>query len=153
MDLAQLAQLGEFLGGSAVLVTLIYLALQVRHSIKLSQTQIHTDLLSLGHDAFNWKRDPQFAEIAVRADREYEALSAPEKEQYQAYLVQQLNVWEHAHSSYLRGQMTHSFWDAWDGHFRPQMERTSWKAVWASVKPGCAAEFRIHVDSLLDTTP
>ena len=30
MDLAQLANLGEFIGGIAVLVTLIYLALQVR---------------------------------------------------------------------------------------------------------------------------
>lgn len=32
MDLAQLANLGEFIGGVAVLVTLIYLAAQVRHS-------------------------------------------------------------------------------------------------------------------------
>ena len=32
MDLAQLANLGEFIGGVAVLVTLIYLALQVRDS-------------------------------------------------------------------------------------------------------------------------
>ena len=31
MDLSQLANLGEFVGGIAVLVTLIYLALQVRH--------------------------------------------------------------------------------------------------------------------------
>ncbi len=32
MDLTQLANLGEFIGGVAVLVTLIYLALQVRKS-------------------------------------------------------------------------------------------------------------------------
>ncbi len=30
MDLSQLANLGEFIGGVAVLVTLVYLALQVR---------------------------------------------------------------------------------------------------------------------------
>jgi len=34
MDLTQLANLGEFIGGVAVLVTLIYLALQVRHTGK-----------------------------------------------------------------------------------------------------------------------
>ena len=32
MDLAQLANLGEFIGGIAVLVTLIYLAIQVKHT-------------------------------------------------------------------------------------------------------------------------
>ncbi len=31
MDLTQLANLGEFIGGVAVLVTLIYLAVQLRH--------------------------------------------------------------------------------------------------------------------------
>ncbi len=34
MDLTQLANLGEFIGGLAVLVTLIYLAVQVRHNTK-----------------------------------------------------------------------------------------------------------------------
>jgi len=41
MDLTQLANLGEFIGGVAVLVTLIYLALQVRQNTKVvgSNTQ------------------------------------------------------------------------------------------------------------------
>ncbi len=34
MDLTQLANLGEFIGGVAVLVTLIYLALQVRQNTR-----------------------------------------------------------------------------------------------------------------------
>ena len=34
MDLTQLANLGEFIGGAAVLVTLIYLAVQVRQNTK-----------------------------------------------------------------------------------------------------------------------
>ena len=34
MDLTQLANLGEFIGGLAVLVTLIYLALQVNQNTK-----------------------------------------------------------------------------------------------------------------------
>jgi hypothetical protein len=37
MSLAQLANLGEFVGGLAVLVTLIYLAVQVRQSTDLAQ--------------------------------------------------------------------------------------------------------------------
>ncbi len=38
MDLTQLANLGEFIGGVAVLVTLVYLALQVRQSTSAQRT-------------------------------------------------------------------------------------------------------------------
>ena len=43
MDLTQLANLGEFIGGVAVLVTLIYLAVQVRQS---AQAQEHANRLA-----------------------------------------------------------------------------------------------------------
>ena len=39
MDLTQLANLGEFIGGAAVLVTLIYLAVQVRHARREQEAQ------------------------------------------------------------------------------------------------------------------
>ncbi len=38
MDLTQLANLGEFIGGVAVLVTLVYLAVQVRQSTSIQKT-------------------------------------------------------------------------------------------------------------------
>jgi len=46
MDLTQLANLGEFIGGVAVLLTLIYLGVQVRHNtraIKAANHQAQTD--------------------------------------------------------------------------------------------------------------
>ena len=39
MDLTQLANLGEFIGGVAVLVTLVYLAVQIRHTRQQQQLQ------------------------------------------------------------------------------------------------------------------
>ena len=39
MDLTQLADLGEFIGGVAVLVTLVYLAVQVRQSNSLGMAE------------------------------------------------------------------------------------------------------------------
>ena len=41
MELAQLAQLGEFVGGIAVLVTLVYLAVQVRQNTNAVVTTSH----------------------------------------------------------------------------------------------------------------
>ncbi len=47
MDLNQLADIGEFLGGTAVLVTLIYLAVQVSGSKRALKAQAHHDALAM----------------------------------------------------------------------------------------------------------
>ena len=52
MDLSQLANLGEFIGGIAVLVTLIYLAVQVRNARgQLDQQSLSTTLQTI-YDAW-----------------------------------------------------------------------------------------------------
>ncbi len=40
MDLTQLANLGEFIGGVAVLVTLVYLSTQIKQSNRLTRAQV-----------------------------------------------------------------------------------------------------------------
>ncbi len=41
MDLAQLANLGEFIGGVAVLVTLIHLAVQMKGNVQSERAESH----------------------------------------------------------------------------------------------------------------
>jgi hypothetical protein len=48
MDLTQLANLGEFIGGVAVLVTLIYLAVQVRHTRTQQETKPTMKVIGAG---------------------------------------------------------------------------------------------------------
>ena len=69
MELTQLANLGEFIGGVAVLVTLIYLALQVRHT----RRQLDEQSLSTAFQILYEGWDPVFS----RENREllYDGLS------------------------------------------------------------------------------
>lgn len=72
MDLAQLANLGEFIGGVAVLVTLVYLAMQVRHGNQLaflSATQSMLD--SYNHVVDQWYGDlekTRVSKVGLRFD-------------------------------------------------------------------------------------
>ena len=52
MDLTQLANLGEFIGGVAVLVTLVYLALQVRSTQRQLNDQSLTSAFQTLYDAY-----------------------------------------------------------------------------------------------------
>ena len=58
MDLTQLANLGEFIGGFAVLVTLIYLALQMRQNTQLTSAQLRQEITRLSTEvAFRTRID------------------------------------------------------------------------------------------------
>ena len=63
MDLTQLANLGEFIGGVAVLVTLIYLAVQVRQNTSQLRQQTASTVVTNLQAAF----DPIFPNFEVYA--------------------------------------------------------------------------------------
>ena len=128
---------------------LIFLAFEVRHNSNVSQAQIQTELLSLGHETHNWKRDAQFADVVVRASEDYSTLSPAEKTQFDTFVFQFFNVWEHAQGTFRRGLMSASYWEAWDATFRSQMSDNAWLTVWKAAKPHFATEFQDHVDSFI----
>ena len=84
MDLTQLANLGEFIGGVAVLVTLIYLALQVRQSTSAQRTAAELAVADLTYKTvsaystiYEMLADEGLAEIWAKAQRD-EEISATE---------------------------------------------------------------------------
>ena len=87
MDLAQLADLGEFIGGTAVLVTLIYLAVQVRHTRVQQDAQLLTFALQTTYAA----SEPAFysgnMQRLATALNDPEAL--PEEHQFETYAMLQ----------------------------------------------------------------
>ena len=86
MDFTQLANLGEFVGGIAVAVTLIYLAFELHRSRSESQAA-SVDALVSRLDAFNadFHNNAELCEISMRGNDNPEDLgpveSGPAKEQ------------------------------------------------------------------------
>jgi len=79
MDLTQLANLGEFIGGGAVLVTLIYLAIQMRQSTAAQQTAAELGKADVAYKtAYGYSRfyqmlaDEGLAEIWAKAHHDEE---------------------------------------------------------------------------------
>ena len=93
MDLTQLANLGEFIGGVAVLVTLIYLALQVRQNTRQSAGTLQYTMLAEHNRLLEATRaSGEHAAIAVKASRG-DALDPVEEIQFQADVELALNNW------------------------------------------------------------
>ncbi len=78
MDLTQLANLGEFIGGVAVLVTLVYLAVQVRqNTIAIKRSNVRE--VTREHVRAITYTDPELSEIMMRGWADLEALTPLER--------------------------------------------------------------------------
>jgi hypothetical protein len=76
MDWNALGAIGELVGGAAVLVTLIYLAVQVRQSNVAGQRESFRGYVSeLNNRLLEPQRDPEFVELFQRANRDWNSIS------------------------------------------------------------------------------
>ena len=86
MTLQQLAQIGEFLGGASVLVTLIYLAVQLKRNIKAVRSaaaqQTHETLIQA---YFEVACDADLKRIFRAGTRDFHAIDEQEAGQFFAF--------------------------------------------------------------------
>lgn len=93
MDLSQLANVGEFVSGIAMLVTLLYLALQVRHGNQQSAATLQIDIANAFTDAHqSILEHPEHASLLLKLEGG-EELSPVEDRQASAYVNRLINIW------------------------------------------------------------
>ena len=125
MELSQLADLGEFVGGVAVVVTLIYLAAQVRHNtraVKAANNQAQAD----GHCSYLTAifADPQLSETFGQLWNVADAgeLGSAEAHRLSPLLHCAFTQFENAYRSHREGLITEAWWEkqaaALDGWLR-----------------------------------
>ena len=90
MDLTQLANLGEFIGGVAVLVTLIYLAVQVRHTRVQQDNQLLSFALQTTYSATAPMFQTENMKLLETALADSAAISGPQRFAIHAMLSRQV---------------------------------------------------------------
>ena len=91
----------------------------------------------------------RFADVFVRAEKDLSTLSEAEQVQFQTYVFELLNLWEHVMSARQQGLMTESYWIAWNDTFHPSMKNSAWQTIWNTARTHFSAEFQSHVDSYI----
>jgi hypothetical protein len=110
MTLSDLGNLGSFISGIAVAVTLIYLAIQVRQGSKIARASLRQSLA-----------ENQFAQLTLRATDPVirgafrkaslsEALSQDEEAALLDYAVAGIRQWEALYSQYEHGMVAAEDW-------------------------------------------
>jgi len=92
MSLQDLGSLGEFVGGIAVLVTLIYLAVQLRQGNKLNQSASIRTFMHEYNDTLAQVKDPEFTKLLRRGSKDFDGLSRNDQFRVAAWLERMLRT-------------------------------------------------------------
>ena len=100
--LEELGNLGDFIGGVAVLVTLVYLALQIRQNtaqLRIGSEIARTEAYARGVESFSEYRqhlisNPEMAEVYLRGCKDIASLNSVERLRFHLVLQQLFNTLE-----------------------------------------------------------
>ncbi len=112
MDIMELGALGELIGAAAVVVTLGYLAVQIRQSSKSSRQQGYHDLVTRRSDIYNKMVESDgFTAIAIAGFRG-DAMNEIDAQRFTAWMLNYVSHIQDVHLQRKNGIVEEGVWRA-----------------------------------------
>jgi hypothetical protein len=154
VDLTALANLGEFISGVAVVVSLIYLALQVRQNTDSLRTENHARALDrLATQQSRMSTDRDLADVFGRGTLDPRSLTREERIQFSWAFYEMFGSFEFMFQQAERGALPEAVWKRWAA-------TVSWWTslpgvqVWWRAKPApFSASFSAFVEECIRAGP
>ena len=150
MSLSDLASLGTFISGMAVVVTLVFLLLQMRQAnlnqkslMQQGRTQRTLGLLML-------LTNPQLCEIVTRAFKGDPTLSEAEYVAFYGYAAGIFWNYEDSFLQFEAGTLDATSWASDVSSLRRFCTNPAYRAVWSVVRDSIGEGYRSFVDSLME---
>ena len=154
MTLNELGSLGEFISGLAVVVTLIYLALQIRHNTRAVRSSMHQDMVgSTARIAESVSDSPDVGRIVLKADEDYDNLTKEEFIRFEAYAERVFGNFESVFYSYRNSMIEPDLWDSWKSSFLADISRDAMRRFWQDQRPLHLRDFMDFIDQFYQTHP
>ena len=155
MNWDAIGAIGEIVGALAVVVSLVYLAVQVRAQIAESRettTQLVAESFRRSGNII--AGDPNMAEIFIKARETESGLTEAELVQLYGGIAQTFRFWEEAHRLYKRDRIDADMWDGMQKQFAAAMATGPvFQRVWEARRDYYNRDFQVYVDSLDQIEP
>lgn len=147
MDWEAVGAIGQMVAAIAVVVSLAYLASQIRsHSRESRVASVH-ELTEAFRGAITSFQDPNLADVFVRAKNGFEDLPEAERLQFISMVQGVFRVWEDAYYQHLKRRLTDRVWEAMVVQFSGYLSLAGVRRVWEIRKAAYTEDFREFVDS------
>ena len=154
MTLNELGSLGEFISGLAVVVTLIYLALQIRHNTRAVRSSMHQDMVgSTARIAESVSDNPDLSRIVLKADEDYDNLTKEEFIRFEAYAERVFGNFESVFYSYRNSMIEQDLWESWEASYLADISRNAMRRFWHEDRPMHLRDYMDFIDQHYRTHP
>ena len=146
MNWEAIGAVGEVGGAIAVVVSLVYLAIQVRSQVSESRIASVHEITAAFRSAITSSQDPQRAELYARAVKAFDELSEAERIQFISMAQGLLRVWEEAYYQHEAGRLDQRIWKAL-AQYTDIISAQGFQRVWELRRHTYSDEFRVFVDT------
>jgi hypothetical protein len=144
-----LGNIGDFVGGIGVIVTLAYLAFQVRQnsrSVKSASAQAVLNVLAQSISSV--AASTSASRVAVLGQTDFDQLSDDEQLQFAMWILGWFRVFEQAHHQFMIGVLDPVLWEGHAGQLKSTMQSPVVRRWWAVRRVLFDPEFRRFIDEL-----
>jgi hypothetical protein len=148
MNWDAIGAVGELVGATAVVVSLIYLAIQIRRQSEDSRVSSMNDVAAAFRDASGKTGDADFADIAFRGLRDFDSLAGPEKLSMLVRMINVFRVCEEAYILHQDGRLDERYWRGIQRYLATAIGAPGAQRVWELRKHYFSDEFQAYVQGL-----
>ena len=143
MSIMELGAMGEFLGSIGVIVTLIYLATQIRQNTKVARADMSKDLMLTSRSAiWDLAANPELAEIHA----EVRGLGESDNARHTSFLQSFFRLYEIAFTLHTEGLLDDGIYKSYVEMIREFARSRYFDAYWEQSQTFFQQDFRLYVE-------
>lgn len=149
MNWEAIGAVGEMIGGAGVIVTLLYLAVQVRHyTAEMRAAASESVAENLREWLLPMIRDPEVSRIFRTGVEGWEHFGPDEKARFFHIAFVWLKTIEAAHYQLLKGRLDPEVWKGWEAVVTSYLLGPGIQAYWCRRREGFSPVFQAYVEAL-----
>lgn len=149
MDLKRIALLAEVLGGIGIIVSILYLALEVSENSKNTKISNQLALMQLNADVrVLVTSNAEAADMISRGSNEIKDLTGVERDRFYLFTQHLFDLWETAVMLRSEEALDDDVGALWSSGFCAYMDRPGYREIWSrDVHQNAIGKFRETVDA------
>jgi len=152
-DLERTHKIGELVASIAVVVSLIFVGVEVQQNNQIQRQTATRSLVRDFSDAYRAFADPEIACLFIRLVNDRENLTGQEAVQIETILHGQYKVLEELHYQYEQGMIDDSVWIGFRQQITFEAGYEGYRVWWLGYQYIFSPRFREFMDGVLSSTP
>ena len=148
MNWEAIGAIGELLGASAVVTSLVYLSIQIRTQNKETRLAAMHEIRMEFRSALSTFADSSMSALFARANEDYDSLTDADAIAIISGLYPILRIWEEAYFQYEQGRLDERVWAGINSQYTSYLSYPAMSKIWKLRRKHFDSEFQNFVDNV-----